>query len=196
MHPGIGINIVLLLKFVLLILFPSESPYHSHTGKVLLGNGGQHALILITGCKAFSYMGMKIRRICNDHRNKHNCHNRQLSIHRKHERQSHNDQDHNTKHTGHLVRDKILDHIHIRSTTLNNITCLVLHVPGKRQSLNMSKQFVAHTPHQPFCSHYIEAHVHIAEKCTKKSKHNDNNANHPNMGTQICHAANRLHPLY
>ncbi len=40
MDPQSGVPLALGLKFVLLILLPSEGPHHPHGGEVLLSAGG------------------------------------------------------------------------------------------------------------------------------------------------------------
>ena len=95
--------------------------------------------------KGISDSTVKEKRIQNDNREKggrNRCQDRMNPVHIV-QRKGH--QNHDSEQAGKLLRDKILDGLHVRCTPLNDVSCVILAVPRKRKMLNVIKQLIAHS---------------------------------------------------
>ena len=162
--PEAGIFDILLFKPLAFIRFAAKRAHNPHTGEVFLRDGGKNAFVFIAFTEMMRNPAIEIHRVKNNHRKSGGGNQREPRAHREHEPQRRNQQNHNTEHSQKLFRKEVAHNIHVRSAALDNIARFVLHMPGKRQALNMPKQQIAHGLHQRFRCPCVEIRVQETAK--------------------------------
>ena len=148
--PELGKALVLLSEALLLEALPAKGPHHPHAGKVLLGAGGHRPLRLVGGLEPVGDLPVK-----NPGGQPHNGdegqgHQGQAQVHGKHDGQVQGDEEHRAHHLYQLGAHKGADHLHVGSTSLDDIPSGMGGVPGKGQALDVSEQRIPQPFYKPF----------------------------------------------
>ena len=120
-------------------MFPSECPHHAHSCCILLHDRGKFSLCLVRSGKPLGYQPVKHSGV--HHNNRHEQENDagKLHIHGKHHDKRRKHKKGRAEHLQKLGNHKSAYHLHIRSTPLDNIPCLVPVMPSYGKLLHMDK---------------------------------------------------------
>ena len=147
-HISLRIEIVLGREALPLVLFPAKGPDHPDPCQILLGNGGKLSFLHIRVLVRRSDLIMKISGIQENDRDKKRFRHSQRRRNTRNKIHGQNNQDRDPQQVDHLLRDKGLDHLHIRCTALDQVSCPVTAVPGQGQDCNLIIKGIPHRPDQ------------------------------------------------
>ena len=142
MDPQSGVPLALGLKFVLLILLPSEGPHHPHGGEVLLSAGGHLALGLVGSLEPGGNLPVEYPRRQAHNGDKGQSDQGQFHVHAEHDPQIQDDEEHRPHHLHQLVAHEGADHVHIGGAALDDVAGGMLLVPRKGQILDAPVQVI------------------------------------------------------
>ena len=137
LDPEVREGVVFFVKALDLIHFPSECAHHTHTGEILLNLGGEFAFRLICQQETSGNSRVEECRVTHDQRNKEQYNQGQAQIHRKHDCEIEHDQKYDADNLHELRTDKVSDNLNVVRAALNNISCLMLYMPGIGKPLNV-----------------------------------------------------------
>ena len=196
LFPQRGIVFVLRLEFVLFKALAAKRTHDAYARQVFLRHGRELALVLIAVHEALAELGVEMKRVGDDEGHRDKGDQRQRNIHREHEDQAQDQHDKDAENIRQLLGDKVLHRVDIRGTALDDVAGAVLHVPGKRQMLNMGKRRVAHGLDQRL------GRLGVAHAKDILARHLDSGNDHhakrhdPQMLTEIRKAADRVHAAH
>ena len=147
-HISLRIEIVLGREALPLVLLPAKSPDHPDPCQILLGNGGKLSFLHIRVLVRRSDLIVKIGGIQENDRDKKRFRHSQRRRNTRNEIHGQNNQNRDPQQVDHLLRDKGLDHLHIRCAALDQVSCPVPAVPGQGQDCNLIIKGIPHRPDQ------------------------------------------------
>ena len=128
-HVSLCIDIVLGREALPFVLFPAKGPDHPDPCQILLGDGGKLSLLHVCVLVRRSDLIMKISGIQENDRDKKRFRHSQRRRNTRDKIHGQNNQNRDPQQVDHLLRDKGLDHLHIRCTALDQVACPVPAVP-------------------------------------------------------------------
>ena len=184
-HVGLRVCIVLGREALPFVLLPAKRPDHPDSCQVLLGNGGKLSFLHIRVLVRRSDLIMEISGIQENNRNKKGFRQSQRGGDARDEIHGQDNQDHDPQQVDHLLRNKGLDHLHIRCTALDQVSCPVPDVPGQGQDCDLIIQGIPHRPDQGLRPGRIAAAEAISEKGSRQGDADDGQRDRPQMRLQI-----------
>ena len=167
--PVICIKSILLFKALPFEFLPSESPHHTDTGQVLLGNRGQVPFLSVHRLKFLSNQSVKDQRADDHDRDKDRSSRCQNRLDRDHKIKRHKDKDKDMQKGCELLGDKYPDGLDIRCAALDDISRAVLSQPGIGKGKDLPEQFIPCSAQKEFGPFLVAHFKGIAAKSTRKS---------------------------
>ena len=188
-HPKGGVGLVLFGEAAALVGFLSESPHDPYARQIFLHDGRHNALFGVCLHECPAYLSVKKSRITHDDGYERRCRHREQTVYLSHEHGAYYDEENYPRKGGHIHRYELLYGIDVRGAALQNIACLVLSVPGHRQTVGVGKEQIAYALHEPFRADGVGHALSVPHESAAKCHARHGEGGYPELAAHVIRAA-------